>query len=55
MFPLTINELEETFNLKKAVEFGFLATLYDEEKEVSPQEYLSSYVDTYLREEVSSE
>lgn len=55
MFPLTISELGEDFDLIKALEFGFLPTIYDKSKEVTPKEYLLSYVDTYLREEVTAE
>lgn len=55
MFPLTIKELNNSFELEKAVQFGFLPTLYDTQKEVIANEYLDSYVDTYLREEVTAE
>lgn len=55
MFPLTIHELGESFDLEKALSFGFLPTIYDSEKEIDAKSYLASYVETYLREEVQQE
>jgi predicted AAA+ superfamily ATPase len=55
MFPLTIHELGDRFDFAKAVSEGMLPTLYDDEKNVTAKEYLDSYVDTYLREEVQAE
>ncbi|OFZ27905.1 MAG: hypothetical protein A2381_07890 [Bdellovibrionales bacterium RIFOXYB1_FULL_37_110] len=55
LFPLTIRELKDKFELEVALKKGFLPTLYDKTKNISPDEYLESYVDTYLREEIQSE
>lgn len=55
MYPLTIEELGERFRLEDTIQYGFLPTLYDKDKTIDPKEYLTSYVDTYLREEVNQE
>lgn len=52
MHPLTATELGGRFDLQYAVRFGMLPSVYVES---DPQRYLSSYVGTYLREEVLSE
>ena len=52
MHPLTARELGRDFDLGRALRFGclpFACTASD------PQEYLASYVSTYLREEVQQE
>ena len=53
--PLTAAELGDSFDLAKAVRFGLLPSLYDPRKNVSPDEYLQGYVQTYLKEEVIQE
>jgi predicted AAA+ superfamily ATPase len=55
MFPLTSIELGDDFNFEKAITFGMLPALYDENKNIPPKEYLETYVDTYLKEEVHAE
>ncbi len=52
MYPLTCSELGEHFNLKHALMYGMLPSVWIDQK---PQKYLSSYVQTYLREEVLQE
>ena len=52
MHPLTTIELGDDFNLTKALTQGLLPTVYSHE---DPKLYLSSYVATYLREEVLQE
>jgi predicted AAA+ superfamily ATPase len=54
-FPLTAVELGEGFNLEKMLKYGHLPTLYDENKCIDPPDYLSSYVQTYLKEEILQE
>ncbi len=54
-FPLTAAELGSRFNLEKTLLHGHLPTLYDDNKTVDAKEYLSSYVQTYLKEEVQQE
>lgn len=53
--PLTAAELGDAFDLAKALRFGLLPSIYDPQKHVSPEEYLQSYVQTYLKEEVMQE
>lgn len=52
MHPLVIQELGEAFNLEHALTLGMLPSTYTYD---NPQAYLSTYVDTYLREEVMQE
>lgn len=52
MYPLTIQELGNQFDLSKALEYGLLPPVFNTP---SPQSFLSSYVHTYLREEVLQE
>ncbi len=52
MHPLTALEMENEFSLSKALLYGQLPAAMTHEK---PQEYLSSYVQAYLREEVLQE
>jgi predicted AAA+ superfamily ATPase len=54
-FPLTAAELGAAFHLEKALRCGMLPTLYDQEKDVNPDDYLAGYVQTYLREEIVAE
>lgn len=53
--PLTAAELGNAFDFTKALKFGLLPSLYDPDKQVPPDEYLQSYVQTYLKEEVIQE
>ncbi|OGV27164.1 MAG: ATPase [Legionellales bacterium RIFCSPHIGHO2_12_FULL_37_14] len=52
MHPLIIEELENEFNLKTALQFGLLPAIYSSQDKVG---YLATYVETYLREEVMQE
>lgn len=52
MHPLIIQELGDSFNLEKALNFGLLPTAINHE---DPKKYLESYVQTYLKEEVLQE
>ena len=52
MYPLTVQELKSEFDLKKALKIGMLPSV---QKEPDPKKYLTSYVKTYLREEVLHE
>lgn len=53
MFPLTAAELGSNFNLQKSLLMGHLPTVYDHPG--SSEEYLRSYIGTYLKEEVLQE
>lgn len=52
MFPLTAAELGNALDLRRALSYGFLPTVWVES---DPATYLKSYVATYLREEVLQE
>lgn len=52
MYPLTCLELEKDFSLEKSLQVGQLPEAYQSQ---NPEEYLSAYVQTYLREEVLQE
>ena len=51
-YPLTCWELGKAFDLKKALKFGLLPSVWNTE---NPKEFLSSYIYTYLKEEVFAE
>jgi len=52
MHPLTIQELQEDFDLQHALSYGLLPMAITNK---NPKKYLASYVQTYLREEVLQE
>ncbi|MCB0340496.1 MAG: AAA family ATPase, partial [Bdellovibrionales bacterium] len=52
LFPLTIGELGNDFNLKKALLYGMLPEVWDSEDFIP---YLKSYITTYLKEEIQQE
>ncbi len=52
MYPLTCIELAKDFSLEKSLQVGHLPEAYQSQ---NPKEYLSSYIQTYLREEVLQE
>lgn len=52
MHPFTATELGEQFDLKHAIKYGMLPTVW---MEADPKDYLRGYVGTYLREEVQQE
>jgi len=54
LFPLTFKEIGEPFNLDKALRIGTLPILWGSGDEV-PEEFLRSYSETYLKEEVAAE
>jgi predicted AAA+ superfamily ATPase len=52
LYPLTVAELQDDFNLQHSLRYGMLpSVLVDED----PEEYLASYVNNYLKEEVKEE
>lgn len=53
MFPLTVEELGESFNLKESLEWGQLPGLYAEG--VDKKDFLKAYIETYLRQEILQE
>lgn len=52
MYPLTIHELGEKFDIKFSLQYGMLPALLSEQ---DPKHYLKAYVDTYLQEEIMQE
>ncbi len=52
MHPLTVTELGQDFDLRRALQHGCLPFACTEP---DPRDYLRSYVSTYLREEVQQE
>jgi predicted AAA+ superfamily ATPase len=54
LFPLTFTELGGRFDLDKALKIGGLPVLWASDKE-DRQEFLKSYTETYLKEEVAAE
>lgn len=55
LFPLTTNELGDNFDLKDVLEFGSLPKLLEYSEREDKNEFLRSYVRTYLREEIQIE
>lgn len=55
LFPLTAVELADGFDLNVVLEFGSLPYLFDLDDSRERNEYLRSYVKTYLREEIQVE
>lgn len=53
MHPLTAVELSSSFDLHKAVRFGMMPVVWDEQN--SSQHYLEGYVEVYLQQEVAQE
>ena len=53
MFPLTAAELQSNFNLNQSLLMGQLPAVYNQKN--AAEEYLHSYIGTYLREEVLQE
>ena len=54
--PLTAFELGSDYRFQKALQFGMLPSLWDQEKsDVDEKDYLFSYIQTYLKEEVQQE
>ena len=52
LYPLTVTELGEDFNLAHSLKYGHLPCAYTES---DPKRYLESYIRTYLEEEIRQE
>ncbi len=52
LYPLTVHELKEKFDIRKSLKTGHLPATLSEE---SPESYLKTYIQIYLREEVFQE
>jgi uncharacterized protein len=55
MFPLTSDEIGQNFDLEQALRFGTLPDSYLAKTDLDRIEYLESYLNTYLREEIKEE
>jgi uncharacterized protein len=55
LFPLTARELDTSFNLQTAINWGTLPKLLDLTDQQDKKEYLRAYANTYLREEILQE
>lgn len=55
MFPLTHVELAERFSLVTVLRFGSLPRVSTAESELEKEEFLESYVQTYIKEEIRVE
>lgn len=55
MFPLTSAEMEDDFDLEFALKFGSLPRILGLRSEEECRDYLTSYVETYLKEEIQQE
>lgn len=55
LFPFTVHELGDAFDLEHALAFGTLPGLLDLHEEVDRTEFLRAYALTYLKEEVWGE
>ncbi|MDD9898123.1 MAG: AAA family ATPase [Candidatus Melainabacteria bacterium] len=55
LFPLTSLELEDQFSLDDCLNWGSLPEIFHLETEEEKQEYLRSYAQTYLKEEIWAE
>jgi predicted AAA+ superfamily ATPase len=49
MYPLTVQEIGEDFDLKRSLHLGHLPSVFSKH---NPKRYLTAYLKTYLREEV---
>ena len=52
MYPLTAEELQKDFSLKKSLNYGHLPIAYTSK---NPKKFLDSYVHSYLKEEIQQE
>lgn len=55
LFPLTFEELGERFSLERALRIGLLPALWDPGRSEDEREFLRSYAETYLKEEIQEE
>ncbi|HPI39940.1 MAG TPA: AAA family ATPase [Pseudobdellovibrionaceae bacterium] len=55
MYPLSISELGEDFNLTKGLERGLLPEAYFSDSDEAYKEFLKSYVFTYIEKEIQQE
>lgn len=55
MHPFTAHEIDNKFNIEIALKYGMLPNVWNLEGEEDKKDYLFSYVETYLKEEIQQE
>ena len=55
LFSLSFLELEEQFDIQKALEWGLLPKIFEYQSDVERQQFLTAYSNTYLKEEIWNE
>ena len=55
LYPLSCFELKEQFDLEKALHWGTLPKIFSLKESTDKNEFLRSYADTYLKEEIWNE
>ena len=55
LFPLTVDELKDSFSLDEALKFGTLPEIFSFENENDKMLFLKAYAQTYLKEEIVME
>ena len=55
LYALSCFELKDQFDLNKALHFGSLPKIFSFKDDAQKNEYLRSYTDTYLKEEIAKE
>lgn len=55
LFPLTLQELGQHFNLQETLRWGSLPKVFSLDSEEEKREYLQAYTHTYLKEEIQME
>ncbi|MCX6991234.1 MAG: AAA family ATPase [Chlamydiae bacterium] len=55
LYTLSCFELKERFDLEKALQFGTLPKIYSLDDDLEKGDFLRSYADTYLKEEIWNE
>ena len=55
LFPFSIFELNEKADINNLLEFGTLSEVFQKKSKLDKKEFLKSYVQTYLKEEIMSE
>lgn len=55
LYALSCFELKEKFDLEKALHFGTLPKIFSLKEDIEKGEFLRSYADTYLKEEIWNE
>lgn len=53
--PLSFSEVKDLFHLENCLKFGMLPEIFSFETEADKKDYLDSYVQTYLKEEIQQE